>query len=433
MKKILIITYYWPPAGGGGVQRWLKFAKYLPENGITPIVAIPDDPEYPITDTSLKGDINNNIEEIRIPIWEPYKLFKAFTSKKADEKVNTGILNSKKKKSLTEKISIWLRGNILIPDARVFWVRPTVKQLKRYLKDNPVDTIITTGPPHSVHLIGDKLKKKLKLNWIADFRDPWSEIDYLEEFNLGKLAKAIHKKLERKVLLKSDRVITVSHNWAKDLKRLGAPEVSVITNGYDEADFKTFNYHSEPDKFILLYSGMLHEYRNPVFLWDELERLCSKNHDFADKFHLSFFGTIDDAVFKYLDKLQFLSKRFSFGGYISHNDLLKEYEQASMLLLIQNETKNALGHIPGKVFEYLATQKAILAIGPTKESDIFGILQKTNSGKVFNSQDPDLLSAYISDKFSKRESNFMLNSDTIQEYSRNYLTKELVKILNCLG
>ncbi len=433
MKKVLIVTYYWPPAGGGGVQRWLKFAKYLPDNEFTPIVVVPEGPEYPITDPSLKKDVPKELEEIRIPIWEPYKLFKAFTSKKADEKVNTGILNSNKKKSLAEKISVWLRGNILIPDARVFWVRPAVKKLNKYLRENPVDAIITTGPPHSVHLIGLRLAKKLKLRWLADFRDPWSEIDYLEEFNPGRLAMHIHKKLERRVLVQSDRVITVSHNWSDDLKRLGAANVSVITNGYDADDFTNFKYDYKSDKFVMLYSGMLHEYRNPEFLWKQLDELCNRNPEFADKFQLKFFGTIDPGVFSYLDSLSNLCSKYTFGGYIDHSSLLEEYEKASVLLLIQNDTKNALGHIPGKVFEYLATQKVILAIGPTKASDISTILQETNSGRVYDSQDLNNLSEYISEIFLNREINNLNNTESLRVYSRSDLTKQLVQILNSVG
>lgn len=430
MKRVLIITYYWPPAGGGGVQRWLKFAKYLPKHGIEPIVAIPEGPEYPITDASLEKDIPNNIEEIRVPIWEPYKLFKLFTSKQKDEHVNAGLLNKGKKKSFTEKVSLWLRGNILIPDARVFWIHPAVKQIRKYLKDHPVDAVITTGPPHSVHIIGFKLKKKLNIKWLSDFRDPWSEIDYLEEFNPGRLAMNQHKKLERKVLKTADKVITVSKNWAEDLKRLGASEVSVITNGFDSSDFKDFDYNSSSDKIVLLYSGMLNEFRNPEFLWEELENLCETNKEFSQAFQLKFYGTIDQGVFNYLDGNPHLSQRYSFGGYISHRELLKEYEKASVLLLIQNDTKNALGHIPAKVFEYMATGRPILAI-VDKASDIAKILKTENAGVVIDRNNKEEVNQVLSDvlisMLLKHEPGRNKSIET--KYSREALTKQLVEII----
>lgn len=430
MKKVLIITYYWPPAGGGGVQRWLKFTKYLPNHGIKPVVAIPDEPEYPIIDHTLEKDVPDIIEVIKIPIWEPYKLFRFLTSKEKGEKVNAGLLNSNKKKSLAEKISVWLRGNLLIPDARVFWIRPAAKKISKFLKKHPVDTIITTGPPHSVHLIGLRLKKKFKVKWLADFRDPWSEIDYLEEFNPGKLAMNHHIRLEGKVLKNADNVITVSNNWAEDLKRLGAPEVKVITNGFDTSDFKDFNYNSSSDKIVLLYSGMLNEFRNPEFLWEELGNLCKNNKEFAEAFQLKFFGTIDQGVFTYLDGVSHLSQRYSSGGYISHKELLKEYEKASVLLLIQNSTKNALGHIPGKVFEYMATGRPILAIAD-KASDIAKILKAENAGVVIDRNKKEevnqVLSDFLISMLSKHESR---DSKGIEvKYSREALTKQLVELI----
>lgn len=431
MKKVLIVTYYWPPAGGGGVQRWLKFAKYLPQYNIQPVVAIPDNPEYPITDKSLEKDVSADIELIKIPIWEPYKLFKLFTSKNPNEKVNAGLLNSKKKKSTFESFSMWLRGNVLIPDARVFWVRPAVRKIIRYLKTNHVDAIITTGPPHSVHLIGLRIKKRTGIKWLADFRDPWSEIDYLQEFNPSRFAMLTHKRLERKVLSKSDQVITVSNNWAEDLKRLGAPIVSVITNGYDNDDFKGFNYNYKSDQFVFLYSGMLHEYRNPSFLWNILNKLCETNKDFANKFHLKFYGTIDPGVFKQLDNLPYIANSYSFGGYINHNELLKEYEKASVLLLIQNDTKNALGHIPGKVFEYIATGKKILGVG-NPNGDIAKILVELQLGEMIHSESKeDDVSSFILNCLNSKENNnpnIKQNSNVIS-YSRSELTRKLSDII----
>jgi len=433
MKKILIITYYWPPSGGGGVQRWLKFVKYLPSFNIDPVVVIPKNPEYPVIDYTLKNDVPENTPIIEIPIWEPYNLFKLFTGKNKKEKVNTGLLSKGEKKSFAEKISLRIRGNLLIPDPRVFWVSPAKKTLKRFLKNSSIDTIITTGPPHSVHLIGLKLKKRLNIKWIADFRDPWSEIDYLEEFKPSKMAKYLQRYLERKVLIQADKVITVSHNWASDLKRLGAHSVSIITNGYDSDDFLNFDYNTPSQDFYIMYSGIIHNYRNPEYLWDTLEKLCASIPSFAKTFQLRLFGIIDAEVLKYIKKLPILSKHFYFGGYIPHDKLLKEYEKATALLHLQNNTINAPGHIPGKLFEYLATKKAIIGIGPV-EGDSSRIINECNSGKVFERTEKDEIYNYIKDLYEKWQKDKLahLSSSKYEQYSRENLTCRLVKEINLL-
>ncbi|HKI88004.1 MAG TPA: hypothetical protein VKA38_03185, partial [Draconibacterium sp.] len=179
MKRVLIITYYWPPSGGGGVQRWLKFVKYLPSNGWKPVVAVPENPEYPVIDLSLQEDVPKEAEIIKLPIWEPYGIFKKITGRKKEERVNTGLLFDEKKQTSIEKISLAIRGNFLIPDPRIFWVKPSIKRLKKLIPELNVEAIITTGPPHSVHLIGYRLNKIFGIPWIADLRDPWSNLDML--------------------------------------------------------------------------------------------------------------------------------------------------------------------------------------------------------------------------------------------------------------
>jgi len=174
MKKVLVVTYYWPPAGGPGVQRWLKFVKYLPEFGIEPHVYVPQNPNYPIVDETLLCEPNPAIHIIKQPIFEPYALGKIISKKKTN-RISSGII-TEKNMSWMEKFLLFVRGNLFIPDARVFWVKPSYTYLKNYLIEQKIDTLITTGPPHSLHLIGLRLKKELKINWIADFRDPWTTI-----------------------------------------------------------------------------------------------------------------------------------------------------------------------------------------------------------------------------------------------------------------
>ena len=239
MKKVLIITYYWPPSGGAGVQRWLKFVKYLREFGWEPVVYTPENPEAPAIDMSLEKDIPENLTVIKTKIWEPYSVYKKLVGIKPEEKIKAGFLSENKKPSLIENISVKIRGNFFIPDARKFWIKPSIKFLTKYLKDNPVDAIVSTGPPHSMHMIALGLKKKLNIPWLADFRDPWTNIDFYEELNLSASADKKHHQMEKSVLENADTVSVISRTMAVDFKRLYNRHYEVITNGFDEDDIIT--------------------------------------------------------------------------------------------------------------------------------------------------------------------------------------------------
>lgn len=428
MKKVLIITYYWPPAGGGGVQRWLKFVKYLPQMGYQPVVVVPENADYPTNDETLLNDIPKETEIIKIPIWEPYQLFKLITGKKKNEKVNTGFLFDDGKKGLVERLSLWLRGNILIPDPRVFWVRPVVKRLSKTIEEINPEVVITTGPPHSVHLIGLKLKQRKKVKWIADFRDPWSTIDYLDFFNLSKFARNQQRRLERKVLQESDLVLSVSENWKKELQELGAKKIAVITNGYDESDFANYQkVHS--GKFIFTYTGLITSLRNPKKLWELLEELLKTNPKIAAEFELRLIGNIDLQVIKGIESKKHLSSKLNYMGYLSHSEVLKAYSESSMLLLLINQSDNASGHIPGKLFEYLAAQTPVLAIGE-KNGDVGRILQETGNGEVFDHREEGLITDFIRTVF---EGSLATNDEKIQLYSRKELSKRLIQQIENLG
>ena len=194
-KKVLIVVYYWPPSGGSGVQRWTKFVKYLRDFGLEPIIYTPSNPERPALDTSLENDIPEGLEVIQRTIWEPYSLYKKFVGIDKEEQLGSGLMISGKENSTLQKFSIWIRGNLFVPDARRFWIQPSIKYLTSYLLENPVDAIVSTGPPHSLHLIGLGLSKKTHIPWLADFIDPWTNIDFFEELKLNGPAKKRHHKL----------------------------------------------------------------------------------------------------------------------------------------------------------------------------------------------------------------------------------------------
>src|ERR1051325_721406 len=300
MKKVLIITYYWPPSGGAGVQRWLKFVKYLREFGWEPIVYTPENPEAPATDPSLEKDIPGNLTVLKTKIWEPYNLYKGFIGQKKNEKINAGFLSEKEKPGLAERISVWIRGNWFIPDAREFWVKPSVKFLSGYLQKHKVDAIVSTGPPHSMHLIALELKRKFNLPWLADFRDPWTNIDFYKDLKLSKASDEKHKKLENEVLKYADKVVSVGQTMSDEFKKiLGSDEKKffVITNGYDEDDLYKSEIKLDP-KFTLAHIGSINRDRNPAILWKVLAELVKENTELTSKLEIKLVGKTDVNVDK---------------------------------------------------------------------------------------------------------------------------------------
>ena len=429
MKKVLIITYYWPPSGGGGVQRWLKMSKYLPQFGWKPFVVVPKNPEYPTIDETLLKDISEEVEVIELPIWEPYGIFKKITGRKKTDKVNSGLLFDEKKQSFSEKISLWIRGNILIPDPRIFWVYPSANRLKKMIPELDPQVIVTTGPPHSVHLIGLKLKKKFPhIKWIADFRDPWSEIDYLDSFYSSKIARNWQKKLEKKVLDSSDNVLTVSPTWRKELQNMTRTKVNCITNGYDIDDFIQQKIVPEENKFIISHIGFINSYRNPVALWEAIEELCVDNEEFQKKLLIQIIGTSDRGLQTSIENYPNVSKNTIITGYIPHTEVIKKYSQSACLLLLLNNSKNSKGHIPGKFFEYLAAKQPILAIGPLN-SDINEIIIKCKAGVTCEFNDKEEIKHTLLKFYNLQKTSAKSKGNSITEYSRSALTKDLVNMM----
>jgi len=426
-KKILIITYYWPPAGGPGVQRWLKFVKYLPEFGWEPTVFIPENPSYPIVDDTLEKDVSKNLEIIKSKIWEPYQIAEFFG--KDNKKFKAGQFDVGKNQSLKSRLSIWVRGNFFIPDARIFWVNPSVDYLKKYLKENHFDALVTTGPPHSVHLIGLNLKKEFpNLKWIADFRDPWTEISYYQHLKLTKFADQKHRNLEQKVFENADITLATSYADAENFKKKGANAVC-ITNGFDVDKQESKTADPEPTThFTLSYIGVLEQLRNPEVLWRVLNDLMKENEDFSKNFQLKFVGRIDDRI---LDKItnSELNDSVKNLGYLSHSEANFEMQNSDLLLITNFPEEKSKGIIPGKIFEYLATKKQIVSFGP-KESDVKRILEETHAGKHFSYDDSESLKAFILEKFNDWKSgNLSSNTENIEQFSRRNLTKKLAEIL----
>lgn len=423
-KKALIICYYWPPAGGPGVQRWLKFVKYLPEFGIDPIVYCPQNPNYPIIDQSLLNEVPERVEIIKLPIKEPYALARLF-SKKSATTISSGVIPKTKKQSLIEKLMLYIRGNYFIPDARKNWIEPSVSFLSNYLKDHQIDTIITTGPPHSLHLIGLQLKQQLNLKWIADFRDPWTTIGYHKALKLTNSSELKHQKLEAQVLNSADHIVVTSEHTQAEFKTKTEQPISVITNGYDNHSVRV---EGKDEKFTLSHIGSLLSERNPKVLWEVLAELIQSNTEFASKFQLNLVGVVSEDVLESLNNSG-LETYVNLVGYVSHDDAIKFQLKSRLLLLIEIDSEDTKAIIPGKLFEYLVSETPILAIGPD-DSDIQQIIKETNTGSYFNYQQKKMLKTRISSCFKAYQQDALtVNPTGIERYSRKNLTKVLTSII----
>ncbi len=425
MKKVLIITYYWPPAGGPGVQRWLKFVKYLPEFNIQPIVYCPENPLYPTLDSSLLQEVDSKITVLKHPIKEPLRFLSLLFKSKTNILSKGGIPDSKKQ-SFFERFLLYIRGNFFVPDARVFWVKPSVKYLSSYISKHQIDTIITTGPPHSVHLIGMQLKVKHKLRWYADFRDPWTDISYHKNLNLTHKTQQKHLKLERQVLNRSDQIIVTSSQTKQLFSKITQPPISVITNGFDDENVSSITLDS---KFSLTYIGSLFDQRNPTLLWNVLSELIEEFPEFKASFQLVLVGNVSADIKALMDSEK-LNSFLKIVCSVTHNESIMYQRKTQVLLLIEANTTEASYIIPGKLFEYINANRPILALGP-KQSDIPSILKDTQTGKYFDYENESALKTHILELFENYKTNSLsVASKDIERFSRKNCTKQLAEVLN---
>lgn len=429
MKKVLIISYYWPPSGGSGVQRWLKHVKYLRDYSWEPIVFTADNAEPPVFDASLQKEVPEGVEILKVPIWEPYDFYKKFTGKKKSDRIGPGLMSSGG--GVMSKISVFIRGNFFIPDARMFWIKPSVRFLRKYLSENHVDAIISTGPPHTTHMIAMQVKDKVNIPWIADFRDPWTKIDFYQKLKLTKWADRKHHKLESQVLHKSDKVVTVSWNWAKDFKEVDKDKVHVITNGFDQEDFNNINCELST-KFNIAHCGAMNEDRNPVALWRALDEICQSNPLFKELLSIDIVGSCDEKIIQSIKENNLLDN-LKLVPHVSHKEVINIMASSQILLLAINRTPNSYGIIPGKLYEYIASRRPVLAIGPT-DADSSKVIQKTNAGKIYDFEDAEGIQSFLENAFDQfqQEKLKVDSSVDIQKFSRKNLAGDFANLLNSL-
>ncbi|MDC3260561.1 glycosyl transferase family 1 [Winogradskyella sp.] len=426
-KKVLIILYYWPPAGGPGVQRWLKFVKYLPEFNIEPIVYCPSNPNYPIIDKSLKDEIPNGITVISQPIQEPYS-FAKLISKKSYKSISSGVIPKRKRQSLVERIMLFVRGNFFVPDARKNWVNPSVAFLSDYINKNVIDTIITTGPPHSLHLIGLHLKQSLNIKWVADFRDPWTTIGYHKSLKLMNFAKKKHNQLEQKVLNTVDEIIVTSNHTKNEFSLKSKQPIKVVTNGYDN---NSVEINSKDDKFTISHIGSLLSERNPLVLWEVLSELVSENQLFANAFQLNFIGIVSDGIINTVKSFGLIN-HLNILGYVNHDKAIEFQKKSQLLLLIEIDSEDTKAIIPGKLFEYMISETPIIGVGP-KDSDVETIITESNTGSYFLYSEKEKLKIKVLSYFEDfKNGPLKSNPVGLQKYSRRNLTEKLSDILHQL-
>lgn len=429
MKRALIITYYWPPSGGGGVQRWLKMSAYMKIVGWEPVIYTPENPAFDVKDPSLLKDIPQDIVVLKTPIKEPIEVFQSMFKVMGKKPPQQKDLISDRNSSLFQRLATFIRGNFFIPDPRITWVKPSVSFLSKYIKENHIDAIITTGPPHSMHLIGKQLKHLFpEIKWIADFRDPWSEWDLLDVLKTKERAKKIHRRLEHQVLTQADLVVSISPYHVNRLIALGAKRCELVNNGYDARDFRGID-KIITDKFIIRHLGSIDELRDPKPFVYVVKSLILEGIIPIEKIALEFIGPVNNAFRASIEADSTLKNIISFHPAVPHNEVTKLYASSTLLLLILAHTDIAAGNMPGKMYEYMASGTPILGIGPP-DGDAAALIRKTNSGAVIPRENEHAMKHMLQRHFLLWEKGEMIVTAKAPDFSREALTKKFFSLLD---
>jgi glycosyltransferase involved in cell wall biosynthesis len=429
-KKVLIFTYYWPPAGGVAVQRWLKFSKYLPEFGWEPIIVTVDNGSYPYNDESLLNEVSPSLRVYRTKTFEPFELYNLLKGKRG-KNVPTQTVSNSKSKSLFQKLSEYIRANYFIPDARKGWLRYAVKQAEEIIRNEKIDVIITSGPPHSTQLIGLDLKKKFDVKWLADFRDPWTEIFYNKYLPRTKATIDKDYQLETDVLQNADAVITIG-NGIKKMFEARSTKTKVLFNGFDRQDLPVINDPIRNEKFIVGHIGTYISSLNSEGLWKAMQELIKEEEDFKDNCCFRFTGRVDASIIakmKSYDVLQLAE----FSDFVSHKEAVKRMHDSDLLLIVFANVPDNKYIVSGRLFEYLASGTPILAIGPI-DGDANSILTETSRDSILDYDD----SASIKNRILKHYSNWKQNNkvskkletEGVDKYERKEITRQLSVFLN---
>ena len=418
MKKVLIITYYWPPETSVGALRWYYFSKYLPSFGYNPIIYTTHNSKSKFI---AENPIDNDIQVIRKTIFDPSNIFSKITG----SNINQGVLSNTN--SLFIKLLNWIRVNFFIPDSRKFWINSSVSFLSKFIKKNNINTIITTGPPHSIHLIGYRIKNLHKINWIADFRDPWSSWDILKEMNPNLSLLNKHKELEMKVLKSADKILVTNKNLAKEFQeKIDLKKITIITNG-TLLKFKNNKY--DYNKFKISYLGLMNKLRYPEIFFDSLKEIIINNDDIGKELEIFISGPIDNSIYNNLKNDNILGKYLNYVEYVDYEKTFYHYKTSSLLLLLLN--KNSINTTPTKIFDYAISGKKILTLGNKSDENIDSLLKEFFLDKRIMYSDKNSIKKIILESYKnyKNKKRFKL-SHNLKKYDRKYLTEKLSKVLN---
>ena len=417
MKKVLLITYYWPPSGSASSHWPLAIAKHLPKFGWEPIILTIDEENFSTKDFSLLKTVPEEIKVIRSKANDPFSFYKSFIGKKKNDLLSSSEVISTENKSLRHRIAIWIRMNLFVPDARVGWYFSATKMISKYLESNKIDSVITIGPPHSAHLIGHYIYKKYKIPFYPVLIDPWVNIIYYKNFKRSKLTLWLDNYLERRVLLDSTNSIFVTKTSESDyIKKYNFlnDKTSVLSWGYNEEDFKNLK-QKRKSYSVILHAGNIFDYQNPKYLWKAISAERKKGIDLR----LKFLGTVSPAIKNEIEK-ENLTQVTEYAGFLPFKEIHNEMLNADYLLVCASEPR----HVPGKLYEYLRAEKPIIAFGDNNP-EVDGMIMEGNSGKLFpyNYSKKDIFSIV---KRCKPE------IKTSKKYSRSIITKKLAEILDNL-
>ncbi|MEM8557534.1 MAG: glycosyltransferase [Bacteroidota bacterium] len=438
MRRLLVVAYYFPPSGGPGVQRLLKFVKYLPARGWQPTVLTVEAGAYPSLDPSLATDIPTNVAVHRTKALDPFGVYAKATGRAKAEVVTVGAVDQAP--SLVERLARFARANVFVPDARVGWVPYATRAARRLLRDaeqagQPFDAVLTSGPPHSAHLIGRVLHRKTGLPWVADFRDPWARHALADVLPMTAAAAAFDARIERSVLREATRLVTVSPTWQQHLAdQAGRPaaDVAVVHNGYDAEDFEELGPASaDADVFTLTHVGSLYATRDPVALWDALADL--RSDEAIPKLRVRLVGSVAGEVRASL-QARGLYEVTEIEPYVPHDAAIAAMRSATALLLTIEPFVLDAGMITGKLYEYLAAGRPVVALGPA-HGDAAAMLRDTGGGVLHARTDTAGLAATIRghyDGWAAGTPRSGADTEAVAPFSREAQTGRLAAVLDAL-
>lgn len=441
-KYVLFVSYYFPPAGGPGVQRVAKFARYLSEFGWTPIMLVPDNPEYQALDESLAKELPKDLIVRRAHIFEPYDLYRKFTGVKKGVSLDVAVNKRGAKKSLKQKVAEFIRATFFIPDARIGWYRNAVAEGMKIRNEYPISMIYSSSPPYTVSLVARTISKRTGIRWVAGFRDPWTGFESSTP-NRWFLPKAIDKKLERSVFTDAS-IVDVAWEGIREDVRGKYPEIPAskfvhIPNGFDSADFPEYDIASRAvrkrgDKFVITYSGSLYGPRNPKTFLEAIRSLIASGMVDREKLHLRFVGRFGPDIHEMLDA-EDVSSIIEKIDYVPHSKAVELVQDSDALLLIVDDTATVDAIVPGKVYEYLGAMRPLIAFAPPNGA-IGQLLKETKGGMAIAQSDSVAAARYIHTLYQtwlRNESpSAQMNADIISNYERREQTRRLAEVFDLL-